>query len=63
MRQVLAEHLVAEFGHIYPEWNLATAIGELSEDSGHGLPLHLAAIDNDQILAVASIIADVEVSG
>jgi predicted N-acetyltransferase YhbS len=59
----LASNLVAEFGHIYPAWDLVAARSELAEDSGHGLPLHLVAIENGQPLGVAAIISDDEVTG
>ena len=61
--QFFAKHLVAEFGHLYPAWNLAAAIDELSQDPGQGLPLHLAAIEDGRPLGSASITADDEVTG
>lgn len=61
--RVLATHLIAEFGHLYPGWDLADATRELSEDPGQGLPLHLAAIEDETILGVASVIPDDEVTG
>lgn len=63
LREVLATHLVAEFGHIYPEWDVAAAVQELAEDKGHGLPLHLAFVEGDEVLGSTSIIADDEVAG
>lgn len=61
--EVLATNLVAEFGHMYPDWDVAAAKRELAEDVGQGLPLHLAAVNGDQVLGSTSIIADDEVSG
>ena len=61
--RVLARALVAEFGHLYPDWKVDAAIVELSQDSGAGLPLHLVTMDDGVPLGVASIIADDEVTG
>ena len=61
--EFLAAHLVAEFGHLYPAWNESAAIDELSQDASPGLPLHLAAIENDRTLGSTSIIPDDEVTG
>lgn len=61
--QFLATILVAEFGHLYPAWDLVAATHELSQDPGQGLPLHLAAIQDDRVLGVTSIIPDDEVTG
>lgn len=59
----LALHLVAEFGHLYPMWNVNTAVEELAQDSGKGLPLHLVAVENDRAIGIVSVIADDEVTG
>ena len=61
--EFLASHLVAEFGHLYPGWDESAATNELSQDAARGLPLHLAAIENDRTLGSASIIDDDEVTG
>lgn len=61
--QFIAKHLVAEFGHIYPHWNVEVAVRELSEDAGQGLPLHMAAIENENVLGIASVISEDEVTG
>lgn len=59
----LALHLVAEFGHLYPTWNVIQAVEELAQDLGEGLPLHLVAVENDRAIGIASVIADDEVTG
>jgi GNAT superfamily N-acetyltransferase len=61
--QFLAAQLVAEFGHLYPTWDLAPAINELREDNGAGIPIHVAAIENGPAIGIASIIPDDEVTG
>ena len=59
----LATHLVAEFGRLYPAWNLDLAGEELSQDAGEGLPLQLVAIENRRAVGIVSIISDDEVTG
>lgn len=59
----LASNLIAEFGRLYPTWNLADAIDELTQDAGQGLPLHIAAIEKRRALGSASVISDDEVTG
>lgn len=61
--QFLATQLIFEFGHLYPTWDLASAINELREDNGAGIPIHVAAIENGQAIGIASIIPDDEVTG
>jgi predicted N-acetyltransferase YhbS len=60
---LLAGQLIAEFGHLYPGWDLLTARDELALDAGYGLPLHIVAIDDGLPRGIASIIADDEVTG
>jgi GNAT superfamily N-acetyltransferase len=60
---ILAAHLVSEFGHLYPQWDPGTALQELREDSGSGVPIHVVAIENGEPVGVASIIPDDEVVG
>jgi predicted N-acetyltransferase YhbS len=60
---LLAVNLVAEFGHLYPGWDLLTARNELAQDAGQGLPLHIVAVDDGVPRGIASIIADDEVTG
>ena len=59
----LATHLVAEFGRLYPAWDLDLASEELSQDAGEGLPLQLVAIENRRVVGIVSIISDDEVTG
>ncbi len=61
--QFLATHLVAEFGRLYPQWDSVIAAEELAQDSGQGLPLHIAAIEDGRPLGVTSVISDDEVTG
>jgi predicted N-acetyltransferase YhbS len=61
--QFTASQLVAEFGYLYPDWDLSTATAELSQDPGEGLPLHVVAVADGQVLGIASIISDDEVAG
>ena len=61
--ELLASYLVAEFGHLYPNWDLADAVLELSQDPGEGLPLHLGAVENRRVVGIVSIISDDEVTG
>ena len=62
-RRFISGELVSAFGHMYPDWDIETAIAELSQDHGSGLPLHLFAMDSDSPLGIASIISDDEVTG
>ena len=55
--------MVAEFGHLYPAWDLDLAEKDLSQDAGEGLPLQLVAIENRRIVGSVSIISDDEVTG
>jgi len=61
--EILATHLVAEFGHLYPDWDVSSAVAELSQDLGNGLPLHIAAVAGNMPIAVASVVSDDEVTG
>ena len=55
--------MVAEFGYLYPAWDLDLAEKELSQDAGKGLPLQLVAIENRRAVGIVSIITDDEVTG
>jgi GNAT superfamily N-acetyltransferase len=63
MLRLLAMHLIAEFGHLYPAWDQVAATTELAQDPGEGLPLHIVAIDDGFLRGIASIIPDDEVTG
>jgi GNAT superfamily N-acetyltransferase len=56
---------VAEWGHLYPQWNVAAATAEFAAMQRDRLPMTFIALDlvSDELLGSASVILDDELPG